>query len=94
MRNSRSTRLTLNGLRSTCVPWLLTLLVLLARVCQEEFPNAAAHIRLQLPAVDAVQKYLAEAVPLPPGALDAMGDALTVKEVEDWLAAIDKPAEG
>lgn len=73
-------------------PYRKVLLVLLARVCQEGFPNAAAHIRLQLPAVDAVQKYLAEAVPLPPGALDAMGDALTVKEVEDWLAAIDKPA--
>jgi hypothetical protein len=40
-----------------------------------------------------LQKYLAEAVPLPPGALDVLGDAIIVKEVEDWLAAIDKPVK-
>jgi hypothetical protein len=74
-------------------PHRKVLLVLLARVCQEGFPGAAAHIRLQLPGIEALEKYLAEAVPLPPGALDVLGDALTVKEVEDWLAAIDKPVK-
>ncbi len=66
------------------------LLVLLARVCQDELPATAAHIRIQMAASEAVSKYLAEAVPLPLGALDALGDALTVQVVERWLAAIDK----
>ena len=70
-------------------PHRKVLLGLLARVCQEGFPGAAAHIRLQLHANEDVRKYLEESVSLRPGALDMLGDALSVKEVEDWLAAID-----